>query len=211
MSLTERRCSNCGALVAADAEWCGQCLRPLRDERPPEPEPAPIARPQTATPGGEPTWTCPTCEHVNVLVLERCEACGTPFARLFAEPEPVVEIAPSRALGWSLLVPGLGHWMAGRRADGVARMVLFGWTFGTCLVLLVSGSDGGLGRAGVLLGLFAAAAVALYVLSAVDAWRIAAGQDPIVRSRTLLWASVGLVVVSVVLATLLSLPVARGG
>jgi hypothetical protein len=148
---------------------------------------------------------------VNAIELERCEVCGTPFAQLFAEPEARVEIPPSRAVGWSLLFPGLGHWMAGHKADGVARMALFAWTFGASVFLFLSRSGGGLGRGGALLGLFAVAAVAVYAVSAIDARRIAAGDEPAVSSRTLLWASVGLVVVSVVLATLLALPVTRGG
>ncbi len=202
--------------MATDAGWCGQCLRRLDEEAPSDAEataePAPVGvRAAGAAPRGEPTWTCPTCEHVNAIALERCETCGTPFGRLFAEPETSVEIAPARALVWSIVLPGLGHWMAGRRAEGVARIVLFAWTLGTVLVLLASGIEDGLGRAGVLLGLFAVAAAVLHVVSAVDAWRIASGEEPLVGSRTLLWASVGLVVVSMLLATLLSLPVARGG
>jgi len=206
----EHRCPHCGALVAADAEWCGQCLLPLRA---PEPEPEPQARApvRPAREGGrsEPTWACPTCEHENPIALERCEVCGTPFARLFTEPEPEMRIPASSAMAWSLAWPGLGHYRAGRRIDGVARMVLFAWTFGTVLVLLVSRA--GLGRGAPLLGLYAVASLGLYVLSAVDARRVAAGEEPVVGSRPLLWASVALVVLSIVLATLLTLPVARGG
>jgi len=210
VSQTERRCPSCGALVAPDAEWCGQCLRPL------EPTPASEPAPVRAAPGpvgereGRPTWACPACEHENPIALDGCEACGTPFARLFAEPEPRVEIDPASALRWSLLLPGLGHWKAGHRLDGVARIVLFVWTFGTVVVLLATRS-GGIGTAGALLALYAVSAIALYVVSAVDARRIASDQDPIVSSRAMLWASVVLVVLSVLIATVLSLPALRGG
>jgi hypothetical protein len=210
VSQTERRCPSCGALVAADAGWCGQCLRPLREE--PAPRPAPVrVTPEPGQSERVPTWTCPSCEHVNAIELDRCEVCGTPFAQLFAEPETRVEIAPGRAVGWSLLLPGLGHWMAGRKLDAVARMALFAWTFGAVVVLFLSRSSGGLGRGGALLGLYGVSAVAVYAISAVDARRIAVGEEPVVSSRVLLWASVGLVVVSVVLATLLALPITRGG
>ena len=156
-------------------------------------------------------WVCPACEHENALDLDRCDRCGTPFAALFAEPEEPVVVAPSRAMAWSLLLPGLGHWMLGRKLDGIARMVLFLWTAGTVLVLLTSRSgQGGLGSAALLLLLFLVATVALYVTSAIDARRIASGDDPSVGSRMLLWAAVGLVVVSVLLATVLALPAARG-
>lgn len=205
----EDRCPDCGALLAADAEWCGQCLRPLRAAEP-EPGPAPRVL-RRAGEGGrtEPAWVCPACGRENALALERCEVCGTPFASLFAEPVPEPRIAASGALLWSLVWPGLGHIRAGRRVDGLARMVLFAWTFGTVLVLLVSRS--GLGRAAPLLGLYGVATLALYVLSAVDARRVAGGEEPLLRPRPLLWASVALIVVSILLATLLTLPVVRGG
>lgn len=210
---TEPRCPACGALVAPDAEWCGQCFRSLRPEPAPPPSGPPVV---TRSRGGRapregagPCWRCPACEHENPLALDVCEVCGTPFARLFAEPAPGPRIEPARAVAWSLLWPGLGHWRAGRRADGFARMVLFAWTLGTVVVLLASGS--GLGRAKPILALYALAAAATYGLSALDARRAAAGEEPVVGSRALLWASVALVVLSVVLATLLTLPVARGG
>jgi hypothetical protein len=159
---------------------------------------------------GAPVWTCPACERENGLELDRCGTCGTPFAQLFAEPEKPVEVTPSRAMTWSLVLPGLGHWLAGRKLDGFARMVLFLWTLGTVLVLLTSRSGDGMGSAILLLLLFLVATIALYVTSAIDARRIASGEEPLVGSRTLLWAAVGLVVVSVLLATVLALPAATG-
>lgn len=211
VSQSERRCPSCGALVALDAEWCGQCLRRLEPPSAPEPAPAPVRGPPT--PQGErtePTWVCPACEHDNAIALDRCEVCGTPFAQLFAEPERRVEIDPSAAFRWSLLLPGLGHWKAGYRLDGLARMVLFAWTFGTVLVLVATRSTG-IGTAGALLALYALSAVALYVVSAIDARRVASRLDPMVSSRALLWASVVLVVLSVLMATVLSLPALRSG
>jgi Double zinc ribbon len=210
VSQTERRCPSCGALVAPDAEWCGQCLRPLEPTPASEPAPVRAAVGPVGEREGRPTWACPTCEHENPIALDGCEVCGTPFARLFAAPEPRVEIDPASALRWSLLLPGLGHWKAGHRLDGVARIVLFVWTFGTVVVLLATRS-GGIGTAGALLALYAVSAIALYVVSAVDARRIASDQDPIVSSRAMLWASVVLVVLSVLVATVLSLPALRGG
>ena len=205
----EDRCPDCGALIAADAEWCGQCLRPLR-AAPPEPAPAPRVLRRTGEGGRtEPVWACPSCEHENPLALERCEVCGTPFASIFAEPVPEPRIPASSAFAWSLAWPGLGHVRAGRRVEGLARMVLFAWTFGAVLVLVVSRS--GLGRTAPLLGLYGVATLALYVLSAVDARRVAAGEQPLVGPRPLLWGSVALIVLSIVIATLLTLPVVRGG
>ncbi len=203
---TERRCPHCGALVALEAEWCGLCLRPLRPEATPEPEPA---EPRGGATAGEPTWPCPACGRSNPLALDACEVCGTPFARLFAEPAPAPAVPPSRAVVSSLLWPGLGHWRVGRRAEGVARMVLFLWTAGAAISLVLSGASRGRGRS--LAALYALAAIAVYGLSAVDAGRAAAGEEPVAGSRVLLWGTVGLIVLSVALATLLALPVGRGG
>jgi HJR/Mrr/RecB family endonuclease len=101
--------------------------------------------------------------------------------------------------------------MAGHRLDGVARMVLFAWTFGTVVLLALTRSKGSLGSAGALFALYAVSAITLYGVSAIDARRVATGEDPLVPSRTLLWASVVLVVASVLLATVVSLPALRGG
>jgi RNA polymerase subunit RPABC4/transcription elongation factor Spt4 len=212
---SERRCPSCRALVSEDAEWCGQCFSTLRPPAPPEPEArseSVARREPSATADGEPSWTCPTCEEVNPLSASRCAVCGTAFVQLFAEPKERVEIRPTRALAWSLLFPGLGHWRAGRAFDGVARMVLFVWTFGTVVVIAMSrAGKGGLGTTAPLFGLFLLASLGLYVTSALDAYRIASGEDPLVSSRVLLWASVGLVLLSTMLATFLTLTATRGG
>jgi hypothetical protein len=108
------------------------------------------------------------------------------------------------------VLPGLGHWKAGRHLDAIARMILFGWTFGTLAVLLVARfGKGGLGATFPLVVLFLASAAAVYVLSAVDAFRIASGDQPLVSSRVLLWASAALIVLSVVIASFVTLPAAR--
>ena len=216
----QTRCPNCGALVAADAEWCGQCYEPLRRD----PAAGPVAAGSAAsvgvveTPGGgtlevtggKAAWTCPVCNETNTIEATVCHVCGTPFTRLFAEPEAPPTMDPERAAIWSLVFPGVGHWKLGRRADAVARFILFGWTFGTLVVLLISRfGKGGLGVVLPLFVLFATSSFAIYALSALDAYRIARGEDPVVSSRALLWGSAAIVVLSVLLATLVTLPAAR--
>lgn len=217
------RCPNCDALVAPDAEWCGQCYEPLRRDEVPAGDRAEVRALATSpgvveTPGGgalevaggKAAWTCPVCGETNPIEATVCHVCGTPFTRLFAEPEAPPTMDPERAAVWSLVFPGLGHWKLGRRGDAVARFVLFGWTFSTLLVLVVSRfGKGGLGVTLPLFALFASSSLALYALSALDAYRIAKGDDPVVSSRALLWASAAIVVLSVVLATLVTLPAAR--
>jgi hypothetical protein len=212
-----RRCPSCGALVAADAEWCGQCYASLRERTSVVPA-SPSDGGRLETPGGgvvevahgKATWTCPVCSETNELEVAFCRICGTPFARLFAEPEAPPSVDPERAAVWSVVFPGLGHWKLRRRADAVARFVLFAWSFGTLAVILASRfGKGGLGPTLPLVVLFAGASLAVYAVSILDASRLARGADPIVSSRVLLWASAGVVVLSVLLATFVTLPAAR--
>jgi hypothetical protein len=221
----ERRCPTCDALVSAEAEWCGQCFAQLPPSEPAHPAgPGPQDRSQRdlAEPTavavarglevqeGRPAWTCPVCEGTNPIEAAVCATCGTPFARLFAEQQERPGVEPQSAAVWSMALPGLGHWRLGLRADGVARMVMFGWSFGALLVLLVSRfGKGGLGPTMPLFVLFLGSSAAIYAVSAIDAYRIASGDPPLVSSRTLLWASAGLVVLSVLVASLVTLPAAR--
>jgi hypothetical protein len=227
------RCSSCGGLLAPDAEWCGQCFAPVRKAEPvaiPEP-PSPTApdaagagatrasvSSAVATPGGggvevvggTASWDCPVCQARNSIEASECAVCQTPFARLFQSPEDQPSIEPRTAALWSLGFAGLGHWRAGLRAEGVARMILFAWTLGTVLVILVSRSGGGFGAAGSLFALYVISAVAIYALSAVDAYRTAAGMPALVPSRMLLWSSAVLILLSIALATFVTMPAARG-
>ena len=161
-------------------------------------------------PGGKPTWTCSVCAEPNPIESTICSTCGASFGRLLEAPTRRPEIRPQTAATWSFVWPGIGHWKAGYRADGVARIVLFAWTFGTLMVLLVARfGTGGLGPVFPLVALFLIAASAVYGVSAIDAYRLAGGDPPLVSSRVLLWASAVLIVASVALASFLTLPAAR--
>jgi len=225
----DRRCPSCGALVSAEAEWCGQCYAPLEGMELPaaaEGSTPPAGRP-SATPAGStsvPTgvagaievdgetlaWSCPVCDSRNPIEANECSTCGTPFYRLLEEPSVAPDVEPQTAAVWSLALPGLGHWKLGRRTDAVARFAMFGWAFGALLILLVSRfGKGGLGPTFPLFLLFVGASLMIYVLSAVDAYRLASGEQPVVSSRALLWTSAGLVFLSVLIATFVTLPAAR--
>ena len=211
----ERRCPNCRALVSADADWCGQCFASLRVD--PDPSPAPAAGPATAATALEAneadgaertaTWTCPACEHPNAIELDACEVCGTTFATLFRQGEARPSVDPRTAFTSSLLFPGLGHRALGRGADGVARGVLFLWTFGTAILILFSGVSSG--PVAGLFALYLLLALAVYALTAFEAYRMAQGGGPIVSSRVLLWDAVSLVLVSVLMATFIIFTAAR--
>ena len=215
--MSERRCPTCGALVFADADWCGQCYASLRA---PAAEPVRHAPVATATEGrvapaeeeeAEPAWPCPVCGNRNPIELNLCAVCGTSFARLFQDAEPGPRVPPRDAAVWSLALPGLGHWKSGRPLDGIVWMAISLWTVGTVVLMLLSRTgSSGLGPTIPLLVLFVAAIVVLWVTSALDAHRIASGVRPLVTSRALLWGSVALVILSVVLlATLVVVPASR--
>lgn len=199
----DRRCPSCGALVSADAQWCGQCFASLRE---PAGEPAaaiesPPANEASGTTAGAPrtvpTWPCPTCGAENAIELDACAVCGTPFAALMRQDDLPPEVAPKDALAWSLIFPGLGHLKTGHGADGLARGVLFLLLFAMALVTGLSGSS-----TGSVLGLFAVfmtLALAVYGGSAYEAYRLASGGEPLVTARTLLWVTVGVILVSIVL------------
>jgi ribosomal protein L40E len=214
--MSERRCPSCGALVAADAEWCGQCLASLREAAPPGssgPPATSVRAPFGDERDGPPSvWRCPTCDAENGLDANTCRICGTSFGRLFEGPATTPTATPGAAAAWSLLLPGLGHWLAGRRAEAVARFVLAAWILAMLVVLLSSRVGGaGLGGAAPLILVFGVAAVALWAEAAVDGRRAAAGLAPIVSSRALLWGCVALVALSIVLSTLLAVPGLQSG
>lgn len=156
------------------------------------------------------TWICPVCGERNEISLNRCGVCGASFAGLFEEPAPRPAIVPTTALIASLVLPGLGHWLAGRRGDGVARTILFVWLAGTVLVLAASRSGKGLGPIASLFALFLVGAAVLWLESAIDAYRVASDLEPVVSSRALLWASAGFVVLSAIVATIVALPATHG-
>jgi hypothetical protein len=217
----DRRCPDCGALVSPDAEWCGQCFRSLRE---PDPEPEPAARTAverstvasgaaegvssaTRAPSGTPTWPCPACEHENPIEADACLVCGTTFATLMRQDEAAPSVDPKDALAASLLFPGLGHRKVGRGLDGLARGVLFSVLAAMAITVFVSGvrSPGTFG----VFALFLTGALVVYFGSAYEAYRLAEGGEPLVSSRALLWATVAIIISSVMLLAVSLVSAAR--
>jgi ribosomal protein L40E/TM2 domain-containing membrane protein YozV len=142
-------------------------------------------------------WACPTCDSENPIEATSCRTCGTPFGRLLEEKPPRPRVASGRAVAFSLLFPGLGHFVAGRGAEGLARAVLFAYAVATAVTILLATE----GRPGPFLSLLAASAVvaiALYAVSAVDAGRAAGGQPALFGSRVLLYGGAALILLTVI-------------
>jgi hypothetical protein len=206
----ERRCASCGAVLYEGAAWCGMCFEPVvpdggsepepdPEPEPPEPEhptaPAPVA--PAAETDAQPMWPCPICDSRNPIDLDNCATCGASFASLMRQETVRVRVDPRAAFRRSLIFPGLGHRMVpGREVDGFARGVLFAMLLLATLMLGFSGV-----RAGAVLLLFLVylgATVLVYVMTASEAARLAEGGEPLVSSRTLLWATVTILLLSIV-------------
>lgn len=206
----ERRCPDCGALASPDAEWCGQCFRSLTEpevEEPARAEPSPALAAPAATDARAATWPCPACGNENALDLDACSVCGTTFASLMRQDEAPPRVDPKDAASASLLYPGLGHRKVGRGLDGLARGVLFTVLAAMAATVLISGVDSA-GTLGVLL-LFVGGALLVYLGSAYEAYRMAAGEGPLVSSRALLWATVAIVIGSVMVIAVSLISAAR--
>lgn len=194
--MAERRCPNCGALVTADAAWCGLCYvsleRPKERERPTPPPPIRAEGERRVA-----TWPCVVCGHHNPIDADACTDCGTPFATTMRHEEsPAERSTPRDALAWSLVYPGLGHRKAGAPLDGLARGVLFTMTFGMALLIGLGGVR--TGPVFLLFLLYLLLALAVYGGSAFEAVRVAQGGGLLVPSRPLMWATVGLMLFSVI-------------
>ncbi|HWC33051.1 MAG TPA: zinc ribbon domain-containing protein [Actinomycetota bacterium] len=212
--MTERRCPRCGGLVGEDARWCGQCLARLDvdeprssatesgTERPPRREASDRPLPPQGGPieveDGRALWSCPSCGARNPLDDDVCPRCGRTFASLFQEPAPPPHIEARRAAALSLLAPGVGHFAAGRIAEGIARLIVFAYALGTALVVRLATGIRSAGPLVPLGWLSLAAAVALYVTSAVDAARVADRRDPVLSNRALLYGAIGLMMLTVI-------------
>ena len=208
------KCPRCGALLLADARFCGQCFlsfrpagRSRRQIPPPPPRPdvaaqadvvgtPPEGRAAVVSPERKPAgWPCPVCGFLNTLDRNACQVCTTPFAALFEEQGPEAKRDPQRIARAALMFPGLGHIQAGRVGEGVSRALLFLWWFVGAISLFVFRSpDGPLVP---LAGLFLIAAVAIYAFSVVDAKRLAHGEAQILPARMLLYGSAVLVMLAV--------------
>jgi hypothetical protein len=176
-------------------------------EEPARAEPSPALAAPAATDARAATWPCPACGNENALDLDACSVCGTTFASLMRQDEAPPRVDPKDAASASLLYPGLGHRKVGRGLDGLARGVLFTVLAAMAATVLISGVDSA-GTLGVLL-LFVGGALLVYLGSAYEAYRMAAGEGPLVSSRALLWATVAIVIGSVMVIAVSLISAAR--
>lgn len=127
--------------------------------------------------------------------LLACSVCGTPLAKLFVPQAEPKGSGRSRAsiLGMTAVLPGSAHMALGMTAAGLGRAVLYAWTMlvGVFLVLRDVKRNAGMVRG---LGIvFILAAVAVWVMSWIEATRAAEGDRTLIaQGRALTWATAGL-------------------
>ncbi len=141
-------------------------------------------------------WDCPACGTENPIDSPLCSACGTPFRRVLQDPEEVIEVDPGRAAMWSLVFPGAGHFVIGRRGEGIARGVVFAFALLTGLVSLGAVTRGSGGLYLLLMVVALGAAAGLYVISTLDAGRAASRLPPLLPSRVLMYGGITLMLAS---------------
>jgi hypothetical protein len=137
---------------------------------------------------GELEWLCVTCGQFNSVDLVSCAVCGTSMAARFEQPEERVEPSSwGAAFALSALLPGTGHYLAGRLGSAFARGLLYViWLVGGLLLLLTAGRIAVIAAAPLFLGAFVVWAGTLYDLSALQR-----DDREVLAGRVLLWVVVG--------------------
>lgn len=136
-------------------------------------------------------WRCEVCDGWSPIERTTCATCGAPFARAVdaGGPEPSELLSENAALVASVALPGLGHYLMGRRGQGVARAAVFLTWFVGGLVLLASalGASASILPAVPLL----AGALVVWLASVADALTVHRGRgQELLRPRVLLWLTV---------------------
>jgi len=142
--------------------------------------------------GGEAGWKCSVCERFQSLAKTTCLSCGTSLFSAEQDEQTEPRGDSRTALLWSL-IPGGGQWYIGKRAQGLSRFV----------IVLLSVWMGSLLPGGNATGLFHllfwGTGLAVFLLSAYDAWAVLTmgSAAKILRERVLLWVMCGLLLSAV--------------
>jgi len=157
-------------------------------------------------------WRCEVCDSWNPIERTTCATCGEGFGRSIAEPapDPAAAVDRSVALLTSAALPGWGHYLMGRKAQGIARGALFITWFVGGVLLLGSAlrADQSITPAlPLLLG-----AVLLWGLTMLDVVTVHTGRGrELLQPRTLLWLTVSVIGMTVLSFTAAALSVTSTG
>jgi hypothetical protein len=227
------RCPGCAARNAEDAAWCTQCFAsltrltgaretgvPALEERIPAVsaavasdgavDPTPVTPHDVRERDGEVEWRCRGCERWSRLAIATCGTCGTGRTGFGEDRDPGRRVVGvGTAVTASLLLPGLGHLLAGAVGSGLARAVLWVVWAGAGLGDL-RGARGSL--AAVSLAAVSLAAVSLvgalvlWAASAIDAASLAGGTGRQLLEGRRMVALVAVVTAGMLLAVSAALP-----
>lgn len=139
------------------------------------------------------------CEFVNDIEASVCSRCGSPFGKLLATPPRRASRAKrERAIPLSVALPGLGHWAMGRDGEALARTILYVWSVGIALLLLLRPSATGGAVVRAVGALFALAAAGVWLLSLLETMRLVQGDGrSLVPPKALTWVALALSVILV--------------
>lgn len=218
-------CPRCNALNPDDAKFCSLCLQKLGEEQPPVPDDrVPLVRvPEenpkeqpawdlarsTAPPSGQMasgplrkteagvSWFCPSCDTENPISVNTCRVCGSTIFDAFRPRQADVPRLDKSANVAGLLsaIPGVGHLYLGSLSEGITRLMLGAWWFGTSFLLPAITP--------ILLMtklIFVLASLALAGLSVFDAYRLAEDPKslPLLNRKLIFFASLGLFILTIV-------------
>lgn len=205
------RCPRCGARNPEGADWCTQCyadLGPAPEEPETVPTPGePADEDETAGVTGDLRsgggrfrtrdeqleWRCAVCGEWNPLGAGACAVCGTPFGRTLGgeDEEQLADVEPGTVVLASGILPGAGHILLGRTAQGVTRAVFFLFCLVGGYLLLRSAATSGqslLPAFPLLLG-----ALVVWAGSIYDGLALTARQPELLTPRVLVWVVIGVV------------------
>jgi hypothetical protein len=217
------RCPDCAARNVEDAAWCTQCFAsltrpagaretgvPALEERSPAVsaaaasdgavDPTPVTPHDVRERDGEVEWRCRGCERWSRLGIATCGTCGTARTGFGEERDPGRRVVGvGTAVTASLLLPGLGHLLAGAVGSGLARAVLW-------VVWAGAGLGDLRGAGGSIAAVSLVGALVLWAASVIDAASLVGGSGRQLLEGRRMVALVAVVTVGMILAVSAALP-----
>jgi predicted RNA-binding Zn-ribbon protein involved in translation (DUF1610 family) len=176
-------CPQCGASNVHDAEWCGQCYARLTESEDDHPEDAVLQ-----------VWECAVCATEVSVAETACPTCGSDISTTLDRTAEIAD--PSEALRSSFL-PGYGLSKVDRGGEGIIVAILGVFPVLGGLAIIVAGEP-----LGVLLVM---CGIAIWIVSARDAYAVASGEEPWLRPRALTFVAV-IVLLVLAIALMRALP-----
>jgi len=187
-------CPQCGASNVYDAAWCGQCYFSLIEPT----DPAALQQEEPEAPEAEEAelhgWMCAVCATEVPVAETVCPSCGEDIYSTLSATSDVAD--PSDALRASAL-PGYGLAKVDHPGEGIITAILVTFTVLGGLAIVIAGEP-----LGVLLVL---CGIAIWVISARDAYAIALGDEAWLRPRALTFTAV-IVLMVLAIALMRALP-----